>query len=324
MIEEGGHHMKTFFEKLGKVPNEHGLYQCPLHLSMEHTVLIQDENFVCFECNASGDVEQLKQLLARNSTTTMQYDDKQKRILFLNKIATEYFQNSLAKSNVAKNYLASRSLDEATIQKFCIGFANADWTATKQYLLEKGFTEDEMVEAGVIFLSKKNGKTYDFYRNRIMFPIRDAWGNVVGFSGRTIVDDDRKYINTSENCVFHKRSGFFNLNHFDSSYSHVIICEGQMDVIAFSRGGIPNAVASLGTALTMAHAKIIAAIAKDVYLCFDGDNAGQSALEKAKLLFAQLGISTKKVSTLQPCKDPDEVYQKFGSDGLRKMLKNAK
>ena len=315
--------MNAFFEQLGKVPNEHGLYKCPLHLSMEHTVLIKDNNFVCLECNASGDVEQLKRMLNKNIPTTMQYDDRQKRILFLNKIVTEYFQNSLAKSEVAKKYLALRSLDEATIQKFCIGFANADWTATKQYLIEKGFTEDEMIEAGVIFRAK-NQKTYDFYRNRIMFPIRDAWGNVIGFSGRTIVDDDRKYINTSENCVFHKRSGFFNLNHFDTSHSHVIVCEGQMDVIAFSRGGIPNAVASLGTALTMAHARIIAAIAKDVYLCFDGDNAGQSALEKAELLFAQLGITVKKVKTIHPCKDPDEVYKKHGREGLLKMLNDAK
>jgi DNA primase len=156
-----------------------------------------------------------------------------------------------------------------------------------------------------------------------MFPIRDAWGNIVGFSGRTIVDDRSKYINTSENCVFHKRSGFFNLNSFDSNCRHIIVCEGQMDVIAFAQAGIPNAVASLGTALTMAHAKIIASIAKDVYLCFDGDNAGQSALEKAELLFQHLGISTKRMSTLHPCKDPDEVLKKYGKEGLEKMIRDA-
>ncbi len=315
--------MENFFKSIGKVPDEHGMYKCPLHASTENTILVKDGHFLCLHCGASGDAEQMKALLERNSNTTMQYTEAQKRIIQLNRVVAEYFQNSLARSETAKKYLASRGLDEATIAHFGIGFANSDWTATKQYLLEKGFTEEEMVEAGITFRSSKNQKVYDFYRNRIMFPIKDAWGNIIGFSGRTIVDDERKYINTSENIVFHKRQGFFNLNNFSTDFDHVIVCEGQMDVIAFSVGGIPNAVASLGTALTLAHAKILATIAKEVYLCFDGDNAGQSALAKAVAIFDQLGVKTKKMKTMRDCKDPDEVLKKHGNAGLMQMMNEA-
>ena len=316
--------MEGFFKSIGKVPDEHGMYKCPLHASTENTVYVKDGHFLCLQCGASGDEQQMKALLERNKTVTFQYSEEQKRILLLNKVAMEYFQNSLTRSEVAKKYLSDRGLDDATISYFGIGFANSDWTATKQYMMEKHFTEDELVESGICFRSSKNQKAYDFYRNRIMFPIKDAWGNVVGFSGRTIVDDERKYINTSENIVFHKRQGFFNLNNFSDDFDHVIVCEGQMDVIAFSRGGIPNAVASLGTALTLAHAHILSTVAKEIYLCFDGDNAGQSALQKAKDLFTQLGVTVKTMKPLQGCKDPDEVLQNFGNEGLMKMMSEAK
>lgn len=317
--------MKNFFEEtLKKVPDEFGMYKCPLHASVEHTVYVKDNNFLCLHCGASGDVEQLKTLLKRNSIAQKHFTDEQKRIFSLNKIAMEYFQNSLARSEIAKKYVSDRGLDEETIALFNIGFANQDWTATKQYLLEKGFTEQEIIDAGITFYSPKTNKSYDFYRNRLMFPIKDAWGNVIGFSGRTIVNDEKKYINTSENIVFHKRQGFYNLNNFDSDYRHVIICEGQMDVIAFAMAKLPNAVATLGTALTLAHVKILSNIADEIYLCFDGDNAGQSALAKAVVMFDQEGVKTKKMVTLNGCKDPDEVLKKYGRNGLVQMIKNAK
>lgn len=315
--------MQNFLKSIGKEPDEYGMYKCPLHAGVENTIFIKDGHFLCLHCGASGDATQLKALLERNNATTFQYDDKQKRIILLNKIAMEYFQNSLSRSEVAKKYLADRGLDESAIAHFEIGFANSDWTATKQYLLEKHFTEEEIVDSGICFRSLKNEKVYDFYRNRIMFPIKDAWGNVIGFSGRTIVNDERKYINTSENSVFHKRQGFFNLNNFSRDFDHVVVCEGQMDVIAFSIGGIPNAVATLGTALTFAHARVLSEIANEVYLCFDGDNAGQSALNKAIALFEQIGVKTKSMKPLQGCKDPDEVLKKFGNEGLMKMMSNA-
>ena len=314
--------MHNFLKSIGKEPDEYGMYKCPLHAGTDNTIFIKDGHFICLHCGASGDETLLKALLERNTATNFQYDDKQKRIILLNKIAMEYFQNSLSRSDVAKKYVSDRGLDESAVVHFGIGYANSDWTATKQYLLEKHFTEDEIVEAGICFRAK-NQKVYDFYRNRIMFPIKDAWGNVIGFSGRTIVNDERKYINTSENIVFHKRQGFFNLNNFSRDFDHVIVCEGQMDGIAFSVGGIPNAVATLGTALTLAHARILSEISKEIYLCFDGDNAGQSALNKAVSLFEQIGVKVKKMKLPQECKDPDEVLKKFGNAGLMKMINDA-
>jgi len=315
--------MENFFKTIEKVPDEYGMYKCPLHASTENTVYVKDGHFLCLHCGASGDATQMQALMERHSTIGFQYSDEQKRILQLNRIAMEYFQNSLARSDVAKKYVSCRGLDDGTISFFGIGYANSDWTATKQYLLEKGFSEEETVAAGITFRAKNN-KVYDFYRNRIMFPIKDAWGNIIGFSGRTIVDDERKYINTSENIVFHKRQGFFNLNNFSTDFDHVVVCEGQMDVIAFTVGGIPNVVASLGTALTLAHARILASIAKEVYLCFDGDNAGQSALAKAVDIFDRLGVKTKKMKILHGCKDPDEVLKKYGNAGLMQMMNDAK
>lgn len=316
--------MKDFFENvLKKSPDENGMYKCPLHASTENTVFIKDNHFLCLQCNASGDAEHLQSLLNRSTSVQQHFTDEQKRIFLLNKIAMEYFQNSLARSEIAKKYVVDRGLDEDCISMFGIGFANSDWTATKQYLIEKGFSEQEIISAGITFYSQKTNKSYDFYRNRLMFPIKDAWGNVIGFSGRTIVDDEKKYINTSENIVFHKRQGFYNLNNFDTNFRHVIICEGQMDVIAFERAKIPNAVATLGTALTLAHARMLVELADEIYLCFDGDNAGQSALAKAVIMFEQLGKKTKKVSTIANCKDPDEVFKKHGRNGLVQMIKNA-
>lgn len=316
--------MVNFLETIKLLPDEHGLYKCPLHASTHNTLYVKDDHFLCLHCGASGDREQLVAFMDRNHTVDFEYTDAQKRILQLNRVAMEYFRNSLARSDVARKYLSERGLAEDVIAYFDIGFANSDWTATKQYLLEKHFTEEEIVEAGICFRSNKNQKVYDFYRNRIMFPIKDAWGNVIGFSGRTIVGDERKYINTSENIVFHKRHGFFNLNNFSGDFKHVVVCEGQMDVIAFTIGGIPNAVASLGTALTLAHARMLANLAEEVYLCFDGDNAGQSALAKAVALFDQLGVPVKRMTPPKGCKDPDEVLKMFGSEGLCKMMSEAK
>jgi DNA primase len=268
-------------------------------------------------------LEQLK-LLIEEKNMSIDFSDEQKRLFAINRMAMEYFQNSLSISDTAKKYLEDRGLDTDIIKLFHIGYANPDWTATKQYLLKKGFSEDEILKAGLIFRSSKSNKTYDFYRSRIMFPIIDAWGNVVGFSGRTIVNDKSKYVNTSQTPVFHKRRSFFNLNNFDNKLPYIVICEGQMDVIAFARARVSNAVATLGTALTRSHAYMIAEMAEEVYFCFDGDTAGQSALKKAENLFAEIGnIKTKKMKMPHSCKDADEVLKMFGREGILKLFETA-
>lgn len=312
--------MNDWLKKMNLVPDEFGFCKCPFHVSHENTLLIRDDNFFCLQCGKTGDLAQLLLELNNDIVSPPEYTEKCRRLFAINRIAREYFENSLNASDVAKKYLYDRGLGDTIIKQFHLGFANQDWTATKQYMMKKGFSEEELLEAGIIFRSTKSQKTYDFYRSRIMFPIIDAWGNTIGFSGRTICNDKSKYVNTSQTPVFHKRRSFYNLNNYDSRYNYIVICEGQMDVIAFTRANIANAVATLGTALTRTHAHIIASMCDDVYLCFDGDTAGQSALKKAEALFQEIGKNTKTITIPHPCKDADEMLKMYGVAALQKLL----
>ena len=265
---------------------------------------------VCIHC---GNTEPLLQSEKKSFT------EEEKRLFVLNDVANKYFQFCLQKDQKAKNYIQQR-LSTEQMQQFGVGYANSDWTATKQYLINKGFTEKEITSAGITFLAK-NGKSYDFFRERIIFPIRDSNGNIVGFSGRTIVGDDRKYINTSENLVFHKKQGFFNLDKTNADLDTVVLVEGQMDVIALHCAGVPNVLATLGTALTISHAHILKHMGvKKVFLCFDGDTAGQNACQKSQKLLKKVDIEFDTSVSFRDCKDPDEFVAKYGKEEARKLF----
>lgn len=317
-----------------KVDNDAVFHKCPI--CGKKTLLINENDtaFVCFSCGKSGNLDYLKIQLGK--PVEMPTIVENERLFALNKEAAFYFRNALNHYEEAKKYLyEERGMTQEIISEFGIGYANPDWTSAKQYLMSKGYTEEELIEAGILFKSSKNNKTYDFYRGRIMFPIKDSFGRVIGFSGRILecvepkVDGDKKknpkYINTNENDIFRKREGFYNIDHFVPSENYLILCEGQMDTIAFYTGGIANALATLGTALTPTQASIIKSLVDTVYIAFDGDNAGESAAQKAVDLLRDANIKDiRRVYCISGSKDPDEVLKKYGPEGLQKMMKDYK
>lgn len=176
----------------------------------------------------------------------------------------------------------------------------------------------------ITFLMKKENLSYDAFRNRVMFPIQDAYGNVVAFGGRALGDGSPKYLNSAETPVFRKGQHLFGL-HRAKEYGkeQLILCEGYMDVIALNSVGIMNAVATLGTALTVERAELLKKQTKRVLLNFDSDNAGQTATERALTIFEKIGLAAKVVS-LDHAKDPDEYIKNFGKDAYIQALSESK
>ena len=172
--------------------------------------------------------------------------------------------------------------------------------------------------------SQKTGRAYDYFRNRIIFPIIDTAGNVVAFGGRVMDDSKPKYLNTSDTPGFKKSNHLFALNFAKNHASEeMILCEGYMDVIALHAAGFENAVATLGTAITANHARIFAKYTKKVVIAYDSDNAGQSAADKAMRLLAEAGVEVR-VLRLGGAKDPDEYIKAFGKDSFRSVIKESK
>lgn len=333
IISRGGINLiKAFL----KIDSDAILHKCPICGKKSFLINENDTSFLCFGCMNSGNLDYLKIKLGKPVEFAPKTENE--RLFALNKEAAFYFKNALNHYEEAKKYLIeNRGMTQETINEFGLGYANPDWTSAKQYLMSKGYTEGELVDAGILFKSNKNGKTYDFYRGRIMFPIKDSFGRIIGFSGRILetvetkaqADGEKKknpkYINTNENDVFHKREGFYNIEHFDATENYILLCEGQMDTIAFYTGGIANAVATLGTALTPTQACIIKSLVDIVYIAFDGDNAGESAANKAVDLLRDAGIKDiRRVYCIAGSKDPDEVLKNHGTEGLKKMMQDYK
>ena len=251
---------------------------------------------------------------------------KRNRGYLLNRKAAEFFCKNLF-SPTGSNALAylqnERKLSVETIKMLGLGYAPDSFDHLKRYLLKCGFSERELVEYSLCNQSE-NGHTYDAFRNRVMFPIQDAYGNVVAFGGRALGDGSPKYLNSAETPVFRKGQHLFGL-HRAKEYGkeQLILCEGYMDVIALNSVGIMNAVATLGTALTVERAELLKKQTKRVLLNFDSDNAGQTATERALTIFEKIGLAAKVVS-LDHAKDPDEYIKNFGKDAYIQALSESK
>lgn len=211
-------------------------------------------------------------------------------------------------------YLKRRGLDAQTIKHFGLGYAPDSGYALASCLKAKGYTSNEMVQSDMVRLSKNN-RPYDRYRGRVMYPIFDLRGNVVAFGGRILTDEKPKYINTADTPVYHKSSGLFAMNFAKNAGTRqLILAEGYMDVIALHRAGFQNSIASLGTALTTEQANIIRRYADEVVICYDSDEAGQRATQRAIPILKKAGLSIR-VITVPGNKDPDEFMRSFGKDG---------
>lgn len=246
------------------------------------------------------------------------------RLYDINRHAARFFFDNLMSEDGerGREYLKKRGLSSATVRHFGIGYAVDGWEALRDFLLSKGFSTDELISSGVCAEGKRGG-CFDFFRDRVMFPVIDENGNVVAFSGRIIDGDGRKYLNTKDTAVFKKSGTLFALNFAKNTNSRqLVVVEGQMDVIALHSAGFDNAIASLGTALTEEHVNMVARYADTVVLAYDADEAGQKATRRAIELFRDTAVSVRVVRIVG-AKDADEFVQTFGVDKFRELLNGA-
>lgn len=310
---------------------------CPFHSEKTPSFHIYPENgsFYCFGCNVGGDVitfvmriEHLDYInavrfLAERAGLEMPQsgmDDKtarlRSRVLEINRATARFFHEMLRRPEGAAGaaYCKNRRLDFRTIRHFGLGFAPEGGFRLVNHLTEAGFQREEMIQANVVSVSKR-GNLYDRFRSRLMFPIIDLRGNVVAFGGRILTDEKPKYINTSDTPVYHKGSGLYAMNFAKKDDSRqLILAEGYMDVIALHRAGFINTIASLGTALTEEQARIMARYADEVVICYDNDEAGQRATQRAIPILKKTGLFVKVV-TVPGGKDPDEFMKSYGDQG---------
>ena len=309
---------------------------CPFHneKTPSFTVFAESGRFQCFGCGEKGDAitflmkkenlsysAAVKKLADRVGMTipTEEMDTEQKkrnRGYLLNRKAAEFFSKNLFAPSGSKAlaYLQNeRNLSVEKIKSLGLGYAPDAFDQLKRYLLKCGFSERELVEYSLCNQSE-NGHIYDAFRNRVMFPIQDTYRNIVAFGGRVLGAGTPKYLNSSETPVFHKGQHLFGL-HRAKEYGkeQIILCEGYMDVIALNSVGIMNAVATLGTALTMEQAELLKKHTKRILINFDSDNAGQTATERALAIFEKVGLNTR-VIILEKSKDPDEFIKTFGKE----------
>lgn len=317
---------------------------CPFHNEKTPSFVVypNTQSFYCFGCGVGGEiitfirkienldyVDAVKFLADRVGMMLPQdgYDDslhrQKKRILEANRLAGRYFYHMLKseQGKIAREYLAGRGVDGATIRRYGLGYAPEGWHNLHHYLKQQGFSDVELELANLV--RRRDNNYYDAFRHKLMFPIIDIRGNIIAFGGRVLDDSKPKYINTSDTLVYKKSEGVFSLNLAKNDNSgQIVIVEGYMDVISLNQAGITNVVACLGTALTIQQARLLSRYAQEIVLAYDIDEAGRKATERAIRIFNSQNISVK-VARLSGGKDPDEIIRKFGVERLRGMLRGA-
>ena len=323
---------------------------CPFHneKTASFTVFPATKTCYCFGCGSGGDVitfimrvenldyvEALEFLAARAGITIPEDNSAQndvgvsrKRIYAMNLEAAKFFRNCLMDKDIgaeALEYLCEkRKLSMATVKRFGLGYSPNDFGMLTTHLKRLGYTDEELIVGFLSGKSQKTGRPYDYYRNRVIFPIIDTAGNIVAFGGRVMDDSKPKYLNTSDTPAFKKSRHLFALNFAKKKCEEqMLLCEGYMDVIALHEAGFENAVATLGTAITSEQARIFAKYTKKVVICYDSDNAGQTATQKAIRLLGEVGVEVR-ILKMSGAKDPDEYIKKFGAESFRRLLGESK
>ena len=322
---------------------------CPFHneKTPSFTVFPATKSCYCFGCGSGGDVitfimrtENLDyvealEFLAARAGITIPEDNSQnvssvsrKRIYAMNLEAAKFFRSCLLDKDIgaeALEYLCEkRKLSMLTVKRFGLGYSPNDFGMLTNHLKRLGYTDEEMTVGFLAGKSQKTGRPYDYFRNRVIFPIIDTTGNIVAFGGRIMDDSKPKYLNTSDTPAFKKSRHLFALNFARKKCEEqMILCEGYMDVIALHEAGFENAVATLGTAITSEQARIFAKYTKKVVICYDSDDAGQNATQKAIRLLGEVGVDVR-ILKLSGAKDPDEYIKKFGADSFRRVLGESK
>ena len=319
---------------------------CPFHGEKTPSFSVNPEKsiYYCFGCHKGGsvvnfimEIENLSypdavRFLAKRAGIEVPEDNlgqsqykKKERLWALCKEAARFFHEQLKTPSAeeARAYVAKRGLSVSTVTRFGLGFAPNAWSALLDAMTAKGFSKQELLEAGLVLKNEKKGTLYDRFRNRLMFPIIDVRGNVIGFGGRVMDDSTPKYLNSPETIIFNKRRNLFAMNIVKKSkQGFIILTEGYMDAIALHQYGFDCAVASLGTSLTQEHADMLSKYTNEIVLTYDGDAAGQNATARAIPMLEKTGLRVK-VLRMQGAKDPDEFLKKYGADRFRLLLQGS-
>ena len=321
---------------------------CPFHneKTPSFTVYPETQSYYCFGCGAGGEcvnfirgvehldfVEAVRFLCDRAgmSMPAEGFDDslaqKRRRMFEMNRDAARFFHETLLSPQGAQalQYFRSRGYSNKTVTRFGLGYAPDTWHTLRDHLREKGYSYEEQFEANLVQRSEKNGRTnyYDNFRGRVIVPIIDPRGNVVAFGARVLDDSKPKYINTSDTLVYKKSLGVFGLNIAKTSKAgSLILVEGYMDAIALHQAGFDNAIACLGTALTGDMARLLLRYCDEIILCYDADEAGQKATQRAIGIFNSVGAKLRVVR-LTGGKDPDEILKNYGAERFRSLLDGA-
>ena len=317
---------------------------CPFHGEKTASFSVAPDKgiYYCFGCHKGGgainfmmEVEGLSysdavRSLAKRAGMQVPEDEQyesryrtQERLWALMKDAGRFFNEQLYApgGEACRAYITKRGLSKTIVTQFGIGYAPDSWNALVDAMRKKGYTDQELKDADLV--GEKNGRVYDRFRNRLMFPIIDVRGNVVGFGGRMLDQSEPKYLNSNETLIFNKRKNLFGMNFARKTKEpNIILVEGNIDVVTLHQFGFDNAVASLGTSLTEDQVTLLSRYTDEVILTYDGDEAGQRAAKRAIPMLEKAGIKVR-VLQVKDAKDPDEFLQKFGADKFRLLLEDC-
>lgn len=319
---------------------------CPFHKEKSPSFSVSPDKqiFHCFGCGVGGNVfhfiSKIENISFRESLETLadragislpilesDGDSKQallkSKVYEINKCAAEFYHENLYKptAKIAQEYVKKRKLDNNTLKNFLIGYSG-NFDELYNLLKEKGFTEEEILASSLVN-KNENGRFIDRFRKRLMFPIQDVRGRVIAFGGRVLDDSKPKYINSPENIVYSKGRHLYGLNVAKKQeLKKIIIVEGYMDAVSLHQRGIPNAVASLGTAMTEAQGRLLRKSSEQVIIGYDSDGAGQAATQRGLDILQSLGCDVR-VLQIEGAKDPDEFVIKYGPERFQKQVEKA-
>ncbi len=317
---------------------------CPFHSEKTPSFSVNRDKHIyhCFGCGKGGgvisfvmDIESLSYpeaiaFLARRAGMQMPEESdsaegrKRSRIFALNKDAARFYYGQLSTEAgaPARDYIRQRGISGAMVKNFGLGAAPDSWDSLRRAMHEKGYTDQELFDAGLVKRGQKGG-FYDAFRNRLMFPVIDVQGRVIGFSGRILGGEGAKYINSPDTLVYDKGRNLFALNLAKKSKSgYIILAEGNIDVVSLHQAGFDSAVASLGTALTAEQARLISRYTNEVIIAYDSDGAGLKAAQKAIGIFEKLDVKVR-ILRMSGAKDPDEFIKLKGPEAFRKLLEDS-
>lgn len=323
--------------------------RCPLHGEKTPSFSVSPDKqlFYCFGCHAGGtviqfimDMEKLSfpeavrfladranmQMPESVDDVAMQRDKAYRdRLYAALKLAARYYMETLLGPDgvPGRQYFMNRKLSSEAVKRFGLGYAMDSWDALKSELMAKGFTEKELVDAGLVVENPARHSTYDAYRGRVIYPIVGLNGKVLGFGARVLDDGKPKYINTGDTPVYNKRQNLYGLNLMKGKkLEDLVMVEGYMDVIGLYESGVENAVASLGTALTQQQARLIKRYVPRVFIAYDGDAAGQTATLRGLDILSAEGLEVR-VIVFPDGLDPDEFIRQRGREAFDKLKEQA-